>query len=271
MTTVQDELWALTWARRHIDADALADAAVRALDGRPLDFRSRVLVRDVLRGLQTYWGIDAYTQWERAQGLGAAAGELLRDDELGDARFHSLGERLMRPTTAETVKAYLRDLGTAVRQPVHITIGGSVSLILIEKLSRPTEDVDLVDEVPWEIRTSHTLVQELAERHGLLLTHFQSHYLPSGWAMRTWSLGRFGRLDVSVIDAYDVAAGKLFSRRTKDFEDLRTLLPQLDRAKLADRIARATSGLRAEPIPLQAAERNWYVLTGDPLPPAEVA
>ena len=49
------------------------------------------------------------------------------------------------------------------------------------------------------------------------------------------------------------------------------LLPQLDRATIRERLSKTTSPFRADPRLLKAAERNWYVLTGDPLPPAETA
>jgi hypothetical protein len=56
MTTIEDELWALTWARRQIDIDAMAETVARAVRGGPLDFRSRLLVCDALKGLEERWG-----------------------------------------------------------------------------------------------------------------------------------------------------------------------------------------------------------------------
>ena len=116
MTIVEDELWSLTWARRHIDADAMADVLGRALDGRPLDFRSRLLVRDALRGLQEFWGDERFTRWAGERGFSDAINRALSEDA-SSAGFHDLGERLMQPTTADAVQAYFRDLGGQLRQP----------------------------------------------------------------------------------------------------------------------------------------------------------
>jgi hypothetical protein len=271
MSTAADELWALTWARRHIDSNAVADRLAHLLRGGPLDFRTRLLVRDALVGLDEVWGRDRFSAWSSANGVAEAVRSIREDADLGPTAFRRLGKRLMTPTTIETVHAFFRDLGSEVRNPARIIVGGAVALILSDKLHRSTEDIDVVDELPAELAASHELLRELAERHGLVLTHFQSHYLPSGWEARTWSLERFGRLDVSVVDPYDVLVGKLFSKRSKDFADLRTLLPQFDLERLTERVASTTAGFRSEPALLQAAERNWYVLTGQPLPPAEPA
>lgn len=50
----------------------------------------------------------------------------------------------------------------------------------------------------------------------MALNHFQSHYLPAGRPDRVRSLGRFGKLDVFLVDVYDVLLSKLFSDRNKD-------------------------------------------------------
>ena len=60
-------------------------------------------------------------------------------------------------------------------------------------LERRTDDIDVEDEVPSEIRSRHDLLDQLAKSYGLRLTHFQSHYLPEGWQSRLHLLGVFGR------------------------------------------------------------------------------
>ena len=51
-----------------------------------------------------------------------------------------------------TIRQFLRELGSAIAHPATITMGGAASLVLRGLLSRATEDVDIVDEVPAEIR-----------------------------------------------------------------------------------------------------------------------
>jgi hypothetical protein len=172
----------------------------------------------------------------------------------------------MQPTDPETVRSLLRDVGTRLHRPVRLQVGGSIALILPGYLSRSTEDIDIVDEVPAELRAEPALLDALPGRYGLRLTHFQSHFLPAGWETRLHSLEPFGRLQVFLVDVSDVFLSKLFSKRTKDLDDLRLLYPQLQRDTLVRRLHDTTAALRAEPDLRQAAERNWYVLTGEPLP-----
>ncbi|MDB5173947.1 MAG: hypothetical protein JWN51_2720 [Phycisphaerales bacterium] len=98
-------------------------------------------------------------------------------------------------------------------------IRGSISLILSAGLSRHTEDIDLVDEIPAPLRSEHALLDELAARYGLRLAHFQSHFLPQGWESRTRSYDKVGRLEIHLVDVYDVLVGKLMSNRGKDRDD----------------------------------------------------
>ena len=152
------------------------------------------------------------------------------------------------------------------QKSVRLAVGGSIALILYGLLSRATEDVDVVDEVPVELRSLHAVLDELERHYGLHLAHFQSHFLPAGWENRLHALGSFGRLDVFLVDRYDLFLSKLFSARDKDFDDLRQLLPFTDRQTLTQRLGDSCTGLLGEPALRQNAERNWYVLTGQALP-----
>ncbi len=68
-------------------------------------------------------------------------------------------------------------------------------------------------------------LKELDDRYGLQLTHFQSHYLPTGWKSNVSNyLATFGSLQVFTIDLYDMFLTKLFSIRSKDKDDLRALV-----------------------------------------------
>jgi hypothetical protein len=172
----------------------------------------------------------------------------------------------MDATSRETIVQFLREVGMKLARPVRIAVGGSTALIAGGVLARSTDDVDVVDEVPAEIRTQHALLDELARSYGLRLTHFQSHYLPEGWDARVQSLGRLGNLEVHLVEVYDVFLSKLFSERRKDRDDLRVLAPQLDKAVLVSRFRDTTTSLRAEAHLRQAAADNWFVLYGEPLP-----
>jgi hypothetical protein len=124
----------------------------------------------------------------------------------------------------------------------------------------------VVDEIPAELRAQHQLLDDLARRYLLRLTHFQSHYLPDGWQSRVHSLDTFGTMQVFLVDPLDVFVGKLFSVRTKDRDDLRVLRPTLDKARLVSRLQSSTNAFRADPRLRAAAEQNWFVLFGEALP-----
>src|SRR5438046_6272155 len=103
---------------------------------------------------------------------------------------------------ADTIIAFLRELGITLSQPEKMVIGGAASLILTTPLSRRTEDIDVVDEVPAQMRTRHELLEGLTKRYGIRLAHFRSRYLPNGWDLRIQSLGRLGQLDVWLVDRH---------------------------------------------------------------------
>ncbi|MDB5295563.1 MAG: hypothetical protein JWO31_1546, partial [Phycisphaerales bacterium] len=121
---------------------------------------------------------------------------------------------------------------------------------------------------PPLLRADHALLRRLSDRFGLHLTHFQSRYLPDGWSSRVRSLGRFGRIDVFLVDPYDILLGKLFSAREKDQDDLRAVAATIDKGALADRLAAAGGSLLAVPKLAEHARQNWYVVYGEPLPAA---
>ena len=169
-------------------------------------------------------------------------------------------------TDPATILQLLRELGGILQIPARLDVGGSSSLILRSLLSRATEDIDVVDEVPAAIRVEHDMLADLTTRYGLRLTHFQSHYLPSGWQSRVESLGRFGKLDVFLVHPVDIFVGKLFSKRTKDRDDLRMLLGSLDHTAIVTRLRASAGALLADPILRADAEKNWNILFGDALP-----
>ena len=110
---------------------------------------------------------------------------------------------------------------------------------------------------------------ELAVRYKLGLAHFQSHYLPKGWEPRTQSIGRFGQLDVFATDVYDVLLSKLFSKRTKDRDDLRALKNEINPQLFADRMKSDCQSFLADPegdplgMRIVSAEHGSARLSGD--------
>ncbi|HZZ45120.1 MAG TPA: DUF6036 family nucleotidyltransferase [Tepidisphaeraceae bacterium] len=261
MTQAVDELWAVARGGAGVDAGELAAAIEETVgSGEVLDYRTRLLVRDALAALEGYWGEEKFSAWRNRMAISAL------DQEGDEEGFPSLGRRLMDAVTPEVVLEFLRELSLHVSRRTVVVVGGSIALILRGYLSRHTDDVDLVDEVPGEIRGQHELLERLTKRYGLRLAHFQSHYLNEGWDKRLRSAGVFGNLSVLVVDVYDVFVGKLFSVREKDRDDLRMLKQRLDREKIVQRLQETAGKLREEPRMVLAAEENWFVLFGEKLP-----
>jgi hypothetical protein len=172
----------------------------------------------------------------------------------------------MEATRAETVRQFLEELGQHLHEYLRLDIGGCIPLILLGYLSRRTDDIDVVNEVPAELRAQHKLLEELARRYALALTHFQSHYLPKGWQQRLHSQGNFGRLNVYLVDPLDVFLSKLFSAREKDRDDLRILIRQFDKDTIIRRMRDTCGDLIVAAGLREKAENNWKILYGEPLP-----
>jgi hypothetical protein len=80
------------------------------------------------------------------------------------------------------------------------------------------------------------------------------------------SLGKFGKLDVFLVDPVDILLSKLFSAREKDMDDLRVLAPALDRSTVEARLRNNCTSLLGESSRRANADRNWYIVFGDQLP-----
>ena len=260
------DLWDVVWGKPHVDPRNLADAVERETQrAGALDFRTRLLIRDSTLALERYWGSGRLEAW-LSRSPAREAIERIRREPLGEAGFPFLQEVLVEQTDPETVRQFLRELGVRLHRPIRLAIGGSIALILPGYLQRATQDIDVVDEVPAELRGQHALLEELLRRYQLQLTHFQSHFLPSGWETRLHTLEPFGNLHAALVDVHDVFLSKLFSAREKDLDDLRLLLPALDRQTLSRRLQESCTALLAEPGLRRQAEQNWYILTGEALP-----
>ncbi len=161
----------------------------------------------------------------------------------------------------------LHELGDRLPRPVTIEIAGAIALIMKQYLDRQTTDMDIVNEVPEEIRGLGDWLCQLEKRYRLALGHVQSHSLPRGWEQRLHGLEPFGRLRVYLVDAYDVVLSKFFSRREKDRDDLRFAMKLLDKETLVRRLKETADAFLADPIMRENAERNWkIVFKGEPLP-----
>jgi hypothetical protein len=265
MSVAEPDLWTLTRGTPQVDPVRLAAAVEREALGDRLDFRTRLLIRDSVNALIQHWGPERVGAWLRASPASARI-EAVRGDDLGAPGFPTLASRLMETTTPDQILSFLRELGTTIHRPARIHVGGSAALIALGVLSRHTDDIDVVDEVPAEVRGEHDLLERLSKRYGLYLAHFQSHYLPSRWEQRVRSLGTLGRLEVFAVDVYDIAVSKLFSSREKDRDDLRLLASHLDKDQLATRLREDGKALAGEGRLREAATKNWYIVYGEPLP-----
>jgi Nucleotidyltransferase of unknown function (DUF6036) len=262
MTTVSDNLWTLVRKQPEIDPRDLALAVQNEASGGDLDYRTRLLIRDSVDALRGYWGPERLESWLKACPVREHI-EAIAAQSFERAGFPSLGKRLMEKTDPDDIRAYLRAVGSHLHRGAKIYIGGSVALLLTDYLARHTEDIDVVDEVPEEIRNAHRLLDQLEKTYALHIAHFQSHYLPTGWEARSHSLEPFGRLQVLLIDVYDVILSKMFSAREKDLGDLRVLIPKIDKETLVQRLKDTTQRWQQEIHLKERALRNWYILFGE--------
>lgn len=260
------DLWGIYYTRQHLDPRDLTQAIEAQVLSGDLDYRTRLLIRESINALRLYWGQPRLAAWIDSSPARQTLREICRQEFDDDVAFPSLRRRVMDVTRPETILGFFRELSDEVRRPVCLFIGGSASCILGGYLSRKTEDIDIVDEVPAELRSQHKLLEDLRRRYRLELGHFQQHYLPSGWEQRLHSHPSIGSLQLYLVDVYDVFLSKLTSIRDKDKDDLVALAPQLDKEILANRLRTTmASTLAAEPL-RQRAEKNWYILFGEALP-----
>jgi Nucleotidyltransferase of unknown function (DUF6036) len=269
MIAKRQGLWGLMQDQQGVDPLELTDLIeqeVAQAEYEHPDFRTRLLMRDSCVALQEYWGGERFNAWLQNSPAKTRLKELIEEEDLGREGFQFLRYRLMEPTRPDDIRQFLRELGTCPRKRTQFFIGGSISLLLPGYLVRRTQDLDVVDEVPEEIRTSYKFLDDISKRYQLKVAHFQSHYLPNGWKNRVHSQGLFGNLEVYLVDVYDVFVGKLFSKRTKDLDDLRALAPQLDKTVIVDRLHHNTANLRADAQLMPSAEKNWNILYGEALP-----
>jgi hypothetical protein len=266
MSVLPRDLWSLTWGQPQIDPADLASAVEAEADRDGLDFRTRLLIRDSLDALDRRWGSERVREW-LSRSPQRSRLEAIWQEDLGPAGFQTLGRRLMEKTEPETIRRLLRELGALVSRLTRVNVAGSGALILLAHLSRRIDIVDVVNDLADELAAKSDAMEQLASSHGVRLASFESCYLPVGWNDRVKSLGRFGNLDVFLVDPLDIFVGKLFSARDKDRDDLRLLAPQLGKSEVTDRLRKAGQSLMSEEKLAGHARKNWYILFGEDLPP----
>jgi hypothetical protein len=259
------DLWSLVKYRPEIDPNDLALAVEHEAGQGSLDYRTRLLIRDSVHALKEYWGSDRLSNWLARCPTSQQIATICAED-FERPGFPTIASRLMEKTDPEDIKRFLRELGTHIRHRIRVPIGGSAALILPGLLSRATDDVDVVDEVPKELRSAPKEVEEISRRYSLKIAHFQQHYLPMGWEQRLHYFDSFGEMQVFLVDPYDVFLSKLYSIRPKDIDDMRALVSQLDKSILARRLLDTTSSMLAAQSLKERAEKNWYILFGEALP-----
>jgi hypothetical protein len=259
------DLWSLVRGRPQIDPNDLAEAIAEQIADEPHDYRTRLLIRDSVDALKGYWGDERVERWLTNCPRHDKIEAVCRED-FGEVGFPSIRKRIMDKTEPETIRRYFQQMGYELRQTVKIAVGGGCALILPGYVSRFTEDIDVVGDVPAEIRTKYEFLDELQKLYGLHMGHVQPHYFPQSWQERVHSFGVFNHLQVSLVDVYDVFLSKFFSVRMKDMADMTVLLPQLDKAILVRRYLDTCQAFLTAPRLKEIAEKNWRILFGEDLP-----
>jgi hypothetical protein len=132
--------------------------------------------------------------------------------------------------------------------------------------ARPTDDIDIVNEVPAEIRKQVDILKRIRAEYGLALGHVQSHYLPANWQQRRRFLGDFGGLHVYLADVVDIFVSKLSSKQEKHKQDLRVLAKNLNKEEIERRLHGDGKAFLEDPFLRPQIEENWKFVFQEPLP-----
>jgi hypothetical protein len=267
MPQLANDLWSLAiGGHPEIDpADLAAAVQEQVAAEEPLDYRTRLLIRDSINALRDYWGQRRVEEW-LSQAAHRDVLETICREEFERPGFTLIRRRLMEKTQPDAIRGVFTEIGSHLRESVRMNVGGSSALILPGYLAWHTEGIDVVDEVPEPVRTQYALLEDLKKRYGLLLAHFGSHYLPTGWENRLQYFDDFDELHVHLVDPVDIFVGKLFSKRSKDIDDLRMVAPLLDKAAIVQRFLSSTTELRKDPNLLPLAQKSWSIVFGEALP-----
>jgi hypothetical protein len=210
------------------------------------DFRTRLLVRDCARAIRSFWGKRRFERWLNASRVGDRIRTILAED-LGKPGFRYIRRRLVANPTRADIEQALELLGGRIHGRVEISIAGSIPTLIAGLTARPTDDIDIVTEVPSEIRGQREALRRIKSDYRLTLGHVQSHDLPSGWESRRHLLGDFGGIRAYLVDPYDIFVRKLSSRQEKHQQDLRVIAKSLDRESMRHRLFTAGKAFLDEP------------------------
>jgi hypothetical protein len=257
--------WELVWGQPYIDSKKLATAIEGDLKGNPTpDFRLRLLIRDVARALSSYWSKREFSRWLRASPVGDKVNAILRE-KLGKPGFRYLRRRFVAAPGKDELEQIFELLGRGIHDRVEVTVAGSIPTLVDGLTQRPTDDIDLVNEVPPEIRNQRTVLKQIQTKYGLSLGHVQEHYLPRNWKERRQFLGDFGGLRVYLADVYDVFVSKLSSKQERHQDDLRVMAPRLDKEKARGRLLTDGKGFLESARDRSTIETNWRFIFREPL------
>jgi Nucleotidyltransferase of unknown function (DUF6036) len=257
--------WRLVWGQPYIDSRTLAAAIEQDLaHNADPDFRTRLLVRDSAVALRSYWGSRRFAQWLTASPVGAQVREII-NEELGEPGYTTIRRRLVDSIDSTQLSQIFELLGRSIHGRIEIHIAGSVPTLIKGLTARPTDDIDLVDEVPAEIRRQRDALRKIETEFGLKLGHVQSHYLPVRWRDRRKWLGDFGGLRVYVLDEYDIFVSKLSSQKDKHQLDLRVLALKLDKDTARHRLLNDGRAFLDDPKLRPQIEENWRFIFQEPL------
>ena len=171
--------WQLIWGQPHIDSETLATAIEGDLQRNPSpDYRTRLLVRDAAKAIQSFWGVRKFTRWLATSPAGERIRTILQE-RFGETEFPHIQRRLVDSIGATQIKQLFALLGQNVPHRVEIYVADSIPMLIKGLTARPTEDIDIVNEVPAEIRKQRAVLQKIQTDYGSSLGHVQSHYLPT--------------------------------------------------------------------------------------------
>jgi hypothetical protein len=257
--------WALVWGQPYINADHLAASIEADLQATAEpDFRTRLLVRDAAVALKSFWGQRQFSSWLANSAVGKRINIILQED-LGKPGFRNIRRRLVTNPNLADIKRLLGMIGERLHDRVEVSIAGSIPTLVGGLTARPTDDIDIVDEVPAEMRKQHAVLKQIDSEFGLKFGHVQSHYLPSGWQQRRHFLGNFGGLQVYLVDVYDIFVSKLSSKLEKHRQDLRVMAPKLDQQKIYECLRGPGKAFLEDPNLRPQIEANWNFVFQEPL------
>ena len=256
----EDDPWELIWGQPYIDADRLSLAMQRELLSKgTMDFRTRLLIRDSVKALESFWGQKRFFKWLKESQVESIVQKILQED-FGDEGFHNIRSRLVANIKKAQLEQIFDILGRKLQAPIEVYIAGSIPTLIAGLTARPTDDIDFVDEIPIEIRENRESVNQIANKYGFMLGHVQSHYLPSNWQARCQFMGEFGKLRVYFVDSYDIFVSKLASKKEKHLDDLRVLAEKLDKNEIKKRLLIDGKVFLDSPFDRPTIEENWQFI-----------